>query len=267
MRWGTPGGGLDPGESHDDGLRRELHEELGSDRRPSRPAHLEPRPRVPDDHRPGRPTRPLLPGPGPALRPGADDRLGADARRVRARHPLVVARRDRPVRRGLRPRRHWRSMLRAAPRRGRPPDRTGGCQRSARRDGRYWWCERDTGSDRSDRRRVRRAGPRTSAVPCWARPTVIRWRRASTTSTATPAVAAMAAAAVGLVDPAAPGRDRRPRRQQPRPQCRRPGLGPRRGPRRHPDRLRRRPPATQRRRHAAQRTVAHIVEILTDSDD
>ena len=28
-RWGTPGGGLDPGETHHDGLRRELHEELG----------------------------------------------------------------------------------------------------------------------------------------------------------------------------------------------------------------------------------------------
>ncbi len=28
-RWGTPGGGLDPGEDHVGGLRRELHEELG----------------------------------------------------------------------------------------------------------------------------------------------------------------------------------------------------------------------------------------------
>jgi 8-oxo-dGTP pyrophosphatase MutT (NUDIX family) len=28
-RWGTPGGGLDPGETHEDGLRRELYEELG----------------------------------------------------------------------------------------------------------------------------------------------------------------------------------------------------------------------------------------------
>jgi 8-oxo-dGTP pyrophosphatase MutT (NUDIX family) len=28
-RWGTPGGGLDPGESHLDGLARELREELG----------------------------------------------------------------------------------------------------------------------------------------------------------------------------------------------------------------------------------------------
>ena len=27
--WALPGGGLDPGESHVDGLRRELHEELG----------------------------------------------------------------------------------------------------------------------------------------------------------------------------------------------------------------------------------------------
>ena len=29
QRWGTPGGGLHPGESHLDGLHRELHEELG----------------------------------------------------------------------------------------------------------------------------------------------------------------------------------------------------------------------------------------------
>lgn len=29
QRWGTPGGGLDPGETHVDGLHRELHEELG----------------------------------------------------------------------------------------------------------------------------------------------------------------------------------------------------------------------------------------------
>ena len=28
-RWGTPGGGLDPGETHEEGLRRELYEELG----------------------------------------------------------------------------------------------------------------------------------------------------------------------------------------------------------------------------------------------
>jgi 8-oxo-dGTP pyrophosphatase MutT (NUDIX family) len=31
VRWGTPGGGLDPGESHEEGIRRELHEELGLD--------------------------------------------------------------------------------------------------------------------------------------------------------------------------------------------------------------------------------------------
>ena len=29
VRWGTPGGGLDPGESHRDGVRREVREELG----------------------------------------------------------------------------------------------------------------------------------------------------------------------------------------------------------------------------------------------
>ena len=29
VRWGTPGGGLDPGEAHEDGVRRELREELG----------------------------------------------------------------------------------------------------------------------------------------------------------------------------------------------------------------------------------------------
>jgi 8-oxo-dGTP pyrophosphatase MutT (NUDIX family) len=31
VRWGTPGGGLHEGESHADGIRRELHEELGLD--------------------------------------------------------------------------------------------------------------------------------------------------------------------------------------------------------------------------------------------
>lgn len=29
VRWGTPGGGLDPDEAHEDGVRRELREELG----------------------------------------------------------------------------------------------------------------------------------------------------------------------------------------------------------------------------------------------
>jgi len=29
VAWGTPGGGLDPDETHEDGIRRELHEELG----------------------------------------------------------------------------------------------------------------------------------------------------------------------------------------------------------------------------------------------
>ena len=29
VRWGTPGGGLDPGESHEAGVRREVGEELG----------------------------------------------------------------------------------------------------------------------------------------------------------------------------------------------------------------------------------------------
>ena len=29
VRWGTPGGGLIPGESHEDGVRREVREELG----------------------------------------------------------------------------------------------------------------------------------------------------------------------------------------------------------------------------------------------
>jgi len=29
VRWGTPGGGLAPGETHEDGVRREVREELG----------------------------------------------------------------------------------------------------------------------------------------------------------------------------------------------------------------------------------------------
>ena len=93
--WGLPGGGLEPDEEHLAGLRRELREELGLIDVVIGP-HVWSREHViPMIDRPRRPARPDLPRAHAAVRSGAGDRVGGDARRVRARDPLVVARRDR----------------------------------------------------------------------------------------------------------------------------------------------------------------------------